>query len=162
MPASNNLMLDIDPDVSTLPRLMDDRYSVTDRNTIANTTSISVVVFSYMTLTTAAKEIVSKINHFKTLKEGWDSYGALPTSANAIDEAIRFVRMADKNLLPFYFTAPGPNGELVIEFRRENKEAAAYFNPDKTTELILSESNQTVLEGSVEKNYKDLLRFINA
>jgi len=162
MPASNSLMLDIDPDVSTLPRIVDERYSVTDRNTIANTTSISIVVFSYMTLTTAAKDIVSKINHFKTLKENWDSYGALPTSADAINEAISFVRMADRNLLPFYFTAPGPNGELVIEFRRGHKEAAAYFNPDNTTELILSENNQTILEGSVEENYKDLLQFINA
>jgi hypothetical protein len=70
--------------------------------------------------------------------------------------------MADKNLLPFYFTAPGPNGELVVEFKRGNKEAAAYFNPDNTTELILSENNQTILEGSVEINYKDLLQFINA
>jgi hypothetical protein len=161
MPASNSLMLDIDPDVSTLPRLMDDSYSVTDRNTIANTTSISIVVFSYMTLTTAAKDIVSKINQFKTLKENWDSYGALPTSLNAINGAINFVRMADRNLLPFYFTAPGPNGELVIEFRRGHKEAAAYFNPDSTTELILSENNQTILEGSVEANYRDLLQFIN-
>jgi hypothetical protein len=162
MPASNSLMLDIDPDLSTLPWHMDDRYSVTDRNTIANTTSISVVVFSYLTLTTEAKDMVNKINHFKVLKENWDSYGALPPSANAIDEAISFVRMADKNLLPFYFTAPGPNGELVVEFKRGNKEAAAYFNPDNTTELILSENNQTILEGSVEINYKDLLQFINA
>ena len=65
------------------------------------------------------------------------------------------------NLLPLYFVAPGPNGEVVIEFRHGNREAAAYFNTDGSTELILNEGNHFVLEGTLEENYKDLLSFNN-
>ncbi len=162
MPASNNLILDIDPDVSTFSFAPGDSYSITNAESIANTTSISVAIFNSLYLSDDARDMVSKISRFKTLKENWDSYGAQPPSLNAINEGIRFVRMADKNLLPFYFTAPGPNGEIVIEFKRGNKEAAVYFNPDSTTELILSENNQTILEGSLAKSYRDLLQFLNA
>ncbi len=106
-------------------------------------------------------KIINKVNGFKHLGENWDSYGALPPTTETIEQAIRFIKKADKNILPFYFSAPGPNGELVIEFRSGNREAAAYFNPEATTELILSENNQTVLEVSLEENYRDLLNFIN-
>lgn len=156
-------MMDIDQEIDTSSLLPRGGYSITDRKSIAhNTTSIVYLSFTSPSLTEAAKQIVNKINGFKTLEENWDSYGAIPPSKEIIDEVINFVRKADKNLLPFYFAAPGPNGELVIEFKRGTKEAAAYFTPDGATELILSDNNQTMFEGSLEENYKDLLLFINA
>jgi hypothetical protein len=106
------------------------------------------------------KDLVNKLRSFKELKENWDSYGALPPSPATIDAAIRFIRKADRNLLPLYFAAPGPNGELVFEFRNGNREAAVYFNPEGTNELILLEQNQIRFEGSLDMNYRDLLEFM--
>jgi hypothetical protein len=105
--------------------------------------------------------ILNKIDGFKALKENWDSYGATPPSDEVIDKALSFVRNADTNLLPFYFAAPGPNGELVIELKRGNKEVTAYFNPDGVTEIVLSVNNKILFEGSLEENYKNILLFIN-
>lgn len=157
MTVSNNLILDIDQENDTSSFLS----GITDRKSIAtNTTSIFYVSF-VSPFSESAKQILNKINDFRALKENWDSYGATPPSDAVIDEAVSFVRKADKNLLPFYFAAPGPNGELVIEFKKGNKEAAAYFNPDGGSELVLSDNNQILFEGFLEENYKDLLLFIN-
>lgn len=160
MIASNNLLLDFDPISESTPAIAYGINWVTDKFA-ANTTSLVYFSMASITLSEEAKQIISKLNQFKVLNENWDSYGAIPPSIESVEKAIRFVKKADKNLLPFYFTAPGPNGELVIEFRKGNREAAVYFNPDGTTELIHSENHQTQLEGSLEKNYRDLLNFIN-
>lgn len=108
------------------------------------------------------KQFITKLESFKSLEPNWDSYGAQPPSSKTVETAINFVKKADKNELPLYFVAPGPNGELVIEFRKGKKEASAFINPDGSTELILNEGNNYVLEGTLEDNYKDLLNFINA
>lgn len=162
MIASNSLLLDCDPGIESTPAIASDIYWVTDLKFATNTTSLVYFSMASTTFSEEAKQMISKLKRFKDLGENWDSYGALPPTTETIEQAIRFIKKADKNLLPFYFTAPGPNGELVIEFRSGNREAAAYFNPEGTTELILSENNQTVLEGSLEENYRDLLNFINA
>lgn len=108
-----------------------------------------------------AIQIISKLNSFKALQPNWDSYGAIPPRKSTIDKAISTVKKFDENQLPLYFTAPGPNGELVIEFKNGEKEAAAYINPDGSTELVMNEGDNFVLEGTLEDNYKDLLKFIN-
>jgi len=159
MTASNNLILDFEPEINSSALPNTTIWYAGNRKS-ASTTTVVHTVFS--SLTEEAKSIVSKIKSFKKLEPNWDSYGAVPPSADNIDRAISFVKRADKNLLPFYFTAPGPNGELVLEFRQGNKEAATYFNPDGTTELILTEGNDLFLEGTVEGNYKDLLGFVNS
>jgi type I restriction enzyme S subunit len=113
-------------------------------------------------LSSPTKQFITKLESFKSLEPNWDSYGAQPPSSKTVETAISFVKKADKNELPLYFVAPGPNGELVIKFRKGKKEASAFINPDGSTELILNEGNNYVLEGTLEDNYKDLLNFINA
>jgi hypothetical protein len=161
MTASNSLLLDCDPEVEFAPAITSDVYWATNQKFVSNTTSVVYVSFTSTSFSEEAKQIISRLTSFRTLEENWDSYGAVAPNQQIIENAIRFVKKADKNLLPFFFAAPGPNGELVIEFKKGNREAAAYFNPEGTTELILSENNQTQLEGSLEDNYKDLLSFMN-
>ena len=158
MPVSSNLLLDFEPEINTSAQT-DNFWFVDNRESVANTTVVTYVLYS--TPSDSAKKMIETLQSFKNLSFNWDSYGAPPPSAENIDRAISFVRQADKNLLPFHFTAPGPNGELILEFKEGRKEAAAYFNPDGTTELILNEGDNFILEGTVEKNYKDLLQFVN-
>jgi hypothetical protein len=165
MRPSNSLTLDFETERSTssllthgnLGYLSDRRYSA------ANTTVIGFVFYNsnFTPLSDSAKQFITKLQSFKSLEPNWDSYGALPPSKESVDTAISFVAKTDKNLLPLYFVAPGPNGEVVLEFREGNKEASAYINADGTTELILNEGNNFFLEGTMEDNYKDLLHFIN-
>lgn len=152
MPASCNLLLDIEPEINSSTNAGEYWLSA------ANAT---VITYVYSTLSNSAKEILEKLQTYKSLNPNWDSYGALPPPVKNVDRAISFVKQADKNLLPFYFTAPGPNGEIVLEFKEGNREASIYFNPDGTTELILNEGDNFILEGTLETNYKDLLQFVN-
>jgi hypothetical protein len=159
MTASNSLLLDCDPDIEFAPAITSDVYWTGHKKFAPNATRVVYVRFT--SFSEEAKQIITRLKGFKVLEENWDSYGAIPPNQQTIDNAIRFVKKADENLLPFFFTAPGPNGELVVEFKKGNKEAAAYFNPEGTTELILSENKNVQLEGSLEENYRDLLYFIN-
>jgi hypothetical protein len=114
-----------------------------------------------MRLTPIARQFILSVDTFKALQPNWDSYGAMPPCAETIDRAKSFVKDADRNLLPFHFAAPGPNGEISIEFKQGNKEAAVYINPDGTKELLLNDGHDCILEGSLDEHYKDLLLFIN-
>ena len=116
---------------------------------------------TFTPLSDSAKQFIAKVQSFKSLEPNWDSNGALPPSKENVDLAISFIAKTDKNLLPLYFVAPGPNGELVIEYRKGNKEASVYISSDGSMELILNEGNNFFLEGTVEENYRDLLNFIN-
>ena len=104
--------------------------------------------------------VISKIKSFEHLKPNWDSYGAIPPSGDTVEKAVAFIRRADSNLLPVYFVAPGPNGEIVVEFRNGNREASVYFNPDGSDDVILSEGNEVLSEGTLDEDYQNLLSFI--
>ncbi len=164
MPASSNLTLELEPEICSSVWTQNYLRYFSRKRIGANATRIGVVFYNttFTPLSDSAKHFITKLHSFKSLSANWDSYGAQPPSEKNIEVAISFIAKADKNLLPFYFVAPGPNGELVLEFRKGNKEASAYFNPDGSTELILNDGNNFVLEGTVEGNYKDLLNFINS
>jgi hypothetical protein len=163
MPASNNLTLEFEPEASSSVWTRDNFQYFGRKHMATNATRIGLVFYSsaYTPLSDSAKQFITKLQSFKSLAPNWDSYGAVPPSEKNVNLAISFITKADKNLLPFYFVAPGPNGELILEFRKGNKEASAYFNPDSSTELILNEGDHYILEGTIEENYKDLLNFIN-
>lgn len=164
MTVSSKLTLEFDSEIGSSVWASDNIWYYGDRKHLAtNTTMIGVMFYNttFTPLSDSAKQFITKLNSFKSLETNWDSYGAQPPSEENVNQAISFVAKADKNLLPLYFVAPGPNGELVLEFRKGNKEASAYINPDGSTELILNEGNHYVLEGTMEDNYKDLLNFIN-
>ena len=161
MPALSNLVLDHDTEVNSSVSTTD-YYSPIFGNRKSAVTSATRIGIVFFELSNPTKQFITKLHSFKSLEQNWDSYGAQPPSNNSVEAAISFVKKADKNDLPLYFVAPGPNGELVIEFRKGNKEASAFINPDGSTELVLNEGNNYVLEGTLEENYKDLLAFINS
>lgn len=156
MPASSNLLLDFEP--STSSSVLEEN---SERTSFANTTSVSYSFYKFAPISVSAKEQIARIDAFKNLHENWDHNGAIPPAEMTIDNAKAFIIKADRNLLPFYFSAPGPNGEVSIEFRKGNKEAAVYINPDSTTEIVLNEGNTIIFEGNLEGNYKRLLSFIH-
>ncbi len=64
------------------------------------------------------------------LQTNRDSYDAKKPSLSAISSAQRFLMDYRRLDLPCYFTSPGVNGEVVLEFKAGNKSAEIYFNPD--------------------------------
>ena len=96
-----------------------------------------------------AREMIKKILQYKYLPPGWDGESAEPPNMEIISKAIAFIASADEFDLPFYFTAPGPNGEIIVEFKSNTKTGEIYFNEDGSTEMILYNGNDQVYANQI-------------
>lgn len=96
-----------------------------------------------------AKEILQKIFRYKKLPENWDNDGAIPPADDVVSRAATFIFNTDEFDLPFYFTAPGPNGEIIIEFKNDSQTAEIYFDENSKDEMILYKKNDQVYEGTI-------------
>jgi hypothetical protein len=107
------------------------------------------------------KDLLIKLESFRHLKKGWDGYHADIPSLAAIQQAKKFLSENKGTVLPFYFTAPGINGEVMIECKDGEKGAEIYFNPDGTTELLLFVGNDLIQEADLENNQRALFNFFS-
>jgi len=81
-------------------------------------------------LAAETKDILEKIKSFTRLHENWDGYGAAPPSKVAAQNAYRFVKQLAKLQVPVFFTAPGPDGEILVELQDGDKSVEVTFEPD--------------------------------
>lgn len=122
----------------------------------------STIFYDSNQLGKEALAIWKKLNSFKKLEDNWDSYRASKPSDISLEKAIDFVKEMDHFGLPFYFTAPGVNGEAMIELKGlEDKAAEIYFNSDGSSELLLFSGEECVLEGTFDEHKKELVAFFN-
>ena len=113
-------------------------------------TSIIDIYSDTPPLSNAAVKAASKILGFRNYADNWDSYGAERPSESAIVNALSFIRAIDAHRIPVYFTAPGPNGEIVVELRKGNYEAEVYFNADNSNEVLIYEGDACISEGMLD------------
>ncbi len=106
-----------------------------------------------------ARDMISRLERMNDLRYNWNSYGADAPSSLAIKHAIKFILENQRFSLPYYFTAPGVNGEVMIELKKQDRVAEIYFWEDHSTELLLFENEQVVLEGALKTDYQKLLQF---
>ncbi len=107
----------------------------------------------------AVKQIL-KIKSFSNLQPDWDSYGARVPCSISMNNSINFIYQLDNQELQPYFVAPGNNGEVLVEYKKGNRAAEIYFNPDGTNELLLFENNDLITESTVEEGYNDLIELM--
>lgn len=110
-------------------------------------------------LSERAKSQIAKLYSFQFLERNWDGYNALPPSNSAIAEASRIARQLDELGKEIYFTAPGPDGEILIEVRTTGKEIEFYFNADGTNEVYIYEGVNLLSETAIENG--NLLRLVS-
>lgn len=101
-------------------------------------------------LSNAAIKAASNILGFRNYADNWDSYGAERPSESAIVNALSFIRAIDAHRIPVYFTAPGPNGEIVVELRKGNYEAEVYFNANNSKDVLIYEGDACISEGMLD------------
>jgi hypothetical protein len=102
------------------------------------------------------RKAINKIKSYSDLENNWDGYGAVKPADLTINNAINFLRKADEDGLEVYFVAPGPNGEIVIEFKRGNLEAEVYFDEDDAGQVLIYNGDNCVVEGAIKDHYEDL------
>ena len=109
----------------------------------------SIVIVQWETLSEVARETLGKIKTFYNLRENWDSYGAEPPSKAALQNAFSFVKSVDKQRLPIFFTAPGPNGEVLVELKQGDKSIEVTFEADGTSSYAKFEGVECVDENNL-------------
>jgi hypothetical protein len=113
--------------------------------------SIQIQTQSYIPeLSTKAKEILHKLYKFKQLKTDWDGNGAITPKEDVINNAANFLTNSDEFDLPIYFTAPGPNGEIVLEYKKRDDTAEIFFEEDNISEMILYKGKKQVYAGKIQ------------
>ncbi len=101
------------------------------------------------------RKTINKIKSYSLLEKNWDGYGASKPKNIVINKAIEFLRLADDEGIEPYFVAPGPNGEILVEFKDDKFEAEIYFNEDGGNQILIYDDDECVLEGDLEENYEE-------
>lgn len=107
-----------------------------------------------------ALKAISKVKSFLNLPSNWDSYNAAAPSPDAIEQAISFIKQLDRFGISVYFTAPGPNGEIVVELKNEEKSAEVYFYPDAPSDYALFIGEQCEEEEELDGKFQKIIPFI--
>ncbi|MFN0035498.1 MAG: hypothetical protein ACKVUS_10535 [Saprospiraceae bacterium] len=77
------------------------------------------------------ERVLPLLDEFKTLKENWDEEGALPPSPAVIRRAEELVRSLQITGQKIFHVAPGPNGEIMVDLRENEKSIEILFYPNK-------------------------------
>lgn len=108
-------------------------------------------------LSFAASDILRRLDTYKSLKEDWDNNRASPPSKEVINEAISFLVKTEEASLPIFFAAPGPEGEILLEYKRDDLSAEIYFEPKGFSEMILYSLKEQVYDGEID--FETLVNF---
>lgn len=101
-------------------------------------------------LSIKAKEFLYKLYNYNRLEMNWDGNEAIPPSENTIQTAANFLSVMDEFDLPIYFTAPGPNGEIVLEYKNNENTAEVFFENDNLQEMLLYNKKEQTYAGTVD------------
>lgn len=124
--------------------------------------SVTLIYSGNTLLLEENKKAIERLKSFKKLESNWNSYGAEKPSIRSIDQAIRFIKHLDEWLQPVYFTAPGPNGEILVELKHADKSIEVFFNPEANNEYALFHSDELDKEGSFDlKDINQLLDLLD-
>ncbi len=84
------------------------------------------------------REALFRLDRFRELKPNWDSYNATIPSEQALGSAQRFIIRLDRKGIPVYFVSPGPNGDVLVQYKCDNgHEAEIWFEKDGTSDMLL-------------------------
>lgn len=78
--------------------------------------------------------IFQLLEEFSMLKDNWDGEEALAPSKKAIEKAKKVANLLSKKGQIIYHTAPGPNGEIMLDVRNKtkNKSFELIFYPNRS------------------------------
>lgn len=110
-------------------------------------------------LSSNTKKKLLQLESFRKLQNNWDSYDAEKPSLISIDNAIRFIKTY-KNDFEVYFTAPGRDGDILLEYQFNNNiSIEIYFKKDGSDELYIFSDNNCIKEGTIYQMISELFHY---
>lgn len=107
---------------------------------------VNSTVFEEPALSEKAKILWQKLDEFRLLEPNWDSYDAEVPCISAIHRAKHLIEQLDRLNLPLFFVAPGPNGEISIELKRDGTSAEIILESDGEMALLISKNEELIKE----------------
>lgn len=144
------------PDISTVPETYKFKH-------ISGIFTNSVVV-SQQNILSLNQRVLQLLDEFELLDENWDQDDALKPSVKAIVNARTITRILSKHGQPVYHTAPGPNGEILLDIRNrvKNKSFELIFYTDRAVAVTFPEEGQPKQISFSTDILPDLLKWLNS
>jgi len=107
------------------------------------------------------KSIVDQIKSFEFLEDNWDVEGARKIPYNVIQRAIDLINIIDENNINVYLASPGPNQEILLMLKNNNREVEFILYPSKE-KYVKFEGANFIEQGSLEsKEFNSFLDWIS-
>jgi hypothetical protein len=121
----------------------------------------SIVIREMGVLSDENQTAIDNIKSFKFLEENWDGEGALMIPSTTIDKVLKLVERIDKLDSTVYLASPGPNEEVLILLKKNNKELELIIYPNKE-KFVKFEDNNYIQQGNIEsENFNSLIEWIS-
>ena len=126
------------------------------------------LTFSSSVLNQAPVISSNNLNHifavksFENLPKNWDSYNANKPSSIAVIKAIDFIIFTSDRKLDVFFSAPTPDGDILIEFKNNTANLELIFSSSTDDKIIASNNNNFSSEAHLnETTFTSYLKWLN-
>lgn len=103
--------------------------------------------------------IIQNIIEYKNLEDNWDFDDARAPTDKLIQKALYISRLLQKYGQKIYHSAPGPNGEIMLDIRSKSKSFEIIIYDHKTNIVFIPEDD--VLPTQEEFDEKEIIRYIS-
>jgi len=105
-------------------------------------------------LSKRGREALFRLDRFRELKPNWDSYDAAVPAALALEAAEKFIVRLDQKGIPPYFVSPGPNGDVLVQYKCDNgHETEIWFEKDGSSTMLLITPEKPPYEADLDMEF---------
>lgn len=103
------------------------------------------------------------LNEFYNLKNDWDECGAVAPEKQTIGKAKYMTSLLEKHGQSIYHTAPGPNGEIMLDIRNgyNTRSLEIIFYADRAVSVLFPKDGKPTQHEFDFKNLPNLLQWLN-
>lgn len=103
------------------------------------------------------------LEEFTQLKDNWDGDDAIAPNSVVISKAKYLTNVLDKRGEPIYHTAPGPNGEVMLDLRNDKKGKAAeiILYANRSVVVTFSQSEAPKQQNFENAHLPEVLEWLN-
>jgi hypothetical protein len=113
-------------------------------------------------LTTAQLRLLREIGNLVSLPHGWDSYGSLPPTTEAVASAISQILRNHSTSLPSAQVFPVSGGGIQFVWQKSGRTLDLEFLPNGSIEYLTSESGNQRLEGELANSNHPMMQALMA
>jgi hypothetical protein len=100
---------------------------------------------------------------YKDLKDNWDEDGGKEPGDSALKKATELTLLLEKHGQKVYHTAPGPNGEIMLDLRNneKNKSLEIIIYANRAVSVLFPENEKPTQQTFDFDNLPELIQWLN-